>query len=451
MKPRIALFIVIWITALSLQACGKISSPIPSSLSPTINTPVSQTGDLTITSLNAFLDPNGTYRIVGLVTNNSNTIISAIELSVEIKDEAGNSILRDENSGTISTAIFNPLLNTISPGESSPFIYYYDMTNGTPASYDVKITSKQIGNANRADLRWERVKMEDNGSGWIYLTGELVNNGNQWAHINGLAGAVMDDSNQLISTDWTSTFTTELAPSGDKGGRDSTPFEINFPSPGGSTQWKLFWDADATESVTDYPVVVQVSNLYFDQYGSVHVIGWLTNNSDQTLDSLVLAGINAGDGTVLDSSYAFTPIPMKPGTSVPFSLSAFENINNNSKQAALVITATAQADPWFTTPTLSEIVDLPTSGETVQKSGATWSINGNVPNTSGKDLSGATVVIMVMDTQNKLVAMEYSTISPVGESIVTGETLPYSVTVSLDATADATNFTTNTLVVGYVK
>jgi hypothetical protein len=451
MKSIIAQFIIFGITIVSLQACGSKTNIISTSESPVINSPVIQTGDLALASTNAFLDPNGTYRVVGLVVNNSNLTISAIELSIEIKDDAGNSILKDENGSSISSAIFNPLLNTISPGEASPFVYYFDLVNGTPANYKVAISGKQPGNSNRADLGWEKVQVVDNGSGWIYLTGKLVNFGTQWAHINGLSGAVLDDSNNILSADWTRTFSTELAPAGDASGRDCTPFAINFPSPSGSTQWKLYWDADATDSANDFPLLVAVSNLYFDQFGSVHLIGWITNNSNQALDSLVIASLDSEDGTVLDSGYAFIPVPMKPGSSVPFSVSSFGNVNNNSEQANLVKSASAQVDPWFTTPSMLEIVDLPISGETIEKTGATWIVNGSVPNTSGKDLSGATVVIMLKDPQNSLVAMEYTTISPIGDSIVTGETLPYSVSIFLDPTTDPTGFSTATMAFGYVR
>jgi hypothetical protein len=451
MKNKIALLTIIVVAALALQSCGSKSSPLKTTEFPSINTPVSQSGELVISNTNAFIDPNGSYRVVGLVANNSNTTVNSIELTIEIKDEVGNSLLKDENGSSTASAIFNPLLNTISTGEASPFEYFYDTTNGMPAAYNVTITGKQEGNAKRADLKWDKVQLLDNGSGWITLTGELVNMGTQWAHINGLAGALLDDANNLLSADWTSTFTTELAPNGDSKSRDRTPFAITLPGQSGATQWKLYWDVDATDNLTDYQVDVIISNFYFDQYGSAHLIGWITNNSNQVLDSLVIAGIKSEDGTVLDSGYAFSPVPMKPGSSVAFSVSSFDNINNNSNQAALVKTATAQTDPWFTTPSTSVIVELPTSGETIQKSGATWSINGSVPNTSGKDLSGATVMILVIDLQNKLVAMEYTTITPVGDSIVTGETLPYSVSISLDATADPTGFTTNTLVIGYVK
>jgi hypothetical protein len=451
MKPYIIACATIAMLVLSMPACVKATDGTPASQSPSLNTPVNPPGELAIVGTHASVDADGTYRVVGMIVNNSSTVLSSIELTVEIMDESGDSLLKDENGNSKPNAIIYPLLYTLAPGEISPFEYSLDTTNGIPASYNVKIAGQQISNANRATLESQKVQLVDDGSGWFYLTGELVNKGSQWAHINSLAGGVLDDSNILLSANWTSTYTTELAPAGDALGRDRTPFEINFPNPNGSTQWKLYWDADVTDSVTDYPIEVKVTNLYFDQNGSAHLIGWMTNNSDQPLDSLVIAGLHSADGTVLDSAYSYVPVPMKPGAPVPFSVIEFGSVNSNPNQASLVRNASAQPDPWFTSPPTFEFVDLTATDESIQKNGATWTFNGEVTNSSGKDLSGATVVVMVMDSQNKLVAMEYTSIPPTGVAFVAGETNTYSVSVLLDPAADPTGVTTITLVVGDVK
>ena len=451
MKIKIVLPAFVFVIILSMPACVKSTVIAPTSQPPFAATPANQSDELVIDSTNSFVDPFGTYRVVGNVVNYSSEVVNSIQLTVEIKDASGNSLLLDDKGNTTENTIIYPILYTLAPGEASPFAFSYETSYGTPASYKVTIAGQQTGNANRAALQWEKVQIVDNGSGWYYLTGVLVNMGSQWAYVNSLAGAVLDDSNNVLSTDWTSTYTTELAPKGDALGRDRTPFEVNFPNPGGSTQWELYWDADVIDNVTDYPMEVKVTNVYFDQYGSAHLIGWITNNSNQSIDSMVVGGLYSADGTVLDSSYAFVPVPIKPGLAAPFSISSFGSVNYNPNQASLVTTSSAQFDSKFTTPTSSEFVDLTATGETVQKDVATWTFSGNFTNTSGRDLSYATVVVMVMDDQNKLIAMEYASVSPTGEAIVPGDTNPYSVTVYLDTAADATGFITTTVVVGDVK
>jgi hypothetical protein len=453
MKSRFLLCAVVGLLVLSLNACGggtPVSTPT-SQLPFVVSTPTAMPSALVISSTNAFIDSYGTYHVVGEVINNSSAAVSSIELTVEIKDASGTSLIKDDSGNVVANTKVSPMLYTLAPGEASPFEYSYETTKGTPASYNVTISGQQTGTTNRASLNAENVQLVDDGHGWYYLTGELVNTGTKWAHINNLAGAVLDDSNHLLSTDWTASFATELAPTGDASGRDRTPFEINFPNPIGATKWHVYLDADVTDSVIDYPLGVTISNTYFDQYGSFHVVGWVANNSDKLLDSLVVAGVYGVDKTVLDSSYSFVPIPVKPGAKAAFGVSSFSSINYNPNQASLVSTTTIQADPWFTYPPTNDVVDLTASGENITKNGATWTFDGSVVNTSNKSLSGATVVVMIMDAQNKLVSMEYTSISPSGDAIAAGDTNTYSISVYLDPSANSAGFTTSTVVIGNVK
>ena len=458
MKHKIALYMAMVALVLLIPACGKSTVSTPNSSSSTPNssssatgTPANQSHDLVIASTSSYVDRQGNYHIVGEVDNNTDNVLSSIQLTLDIKDASGNSMLRDENGDIMANTIVYPMLYTLAPSEGSPFEYIYAATGGTPASYNVTVTNQQTGDANRGALLWENVQILDDGMGTYFLTGELINTGSQWAHINGLAGAVLDDSNTVLSAGLSGTYATELAPSGDTLKRDRTPFEINFPNPEGVTKWKLYLDGDAIDSVTDYPIDVKVTNTFFDQNGSAHLVGWVTNNSGEPLDSLVVGGLYGVDGTVMDASYSFVPVPMKPGVATPFSISSFGRSNYSPDQAALVKTSSAQMDNGFTSSTPYEIVDLKTSGEALQNDGATWTFSGNVDNTSGKSLSGITVVAMVMDSEGKLVAMEYTSVFPTGDAIAPDETNPFSVIVYLDPGVDITGFSATTMAIGDVK
>jgi len=454
MSRKIAHVIIVGVLGLYLVAC---SAATPTSMTPTPNQPpvianTPEPGALAISSTNAFVDTYGAYRVVGMLVNQSSNVLTSIELAIEIKDTSGNSLLKD-NGNPVANAKFHPMLYTLAPGESSPFEYSYDTANGIPASYSVKISSLKSGDANRANLTAENVQLIDNGSGWYYLTGSLVNKGNQWARINDLAGAILDPSNNVLSADWSATYATELAPTGDSSGADRTPFEINFPKPGGSVTppWSLYWDADVVDNASTYPVTVVITNGYLDQYGSQHIVGWVTNNSDKPLNTLVVAGLYAQNGNVLDSGFSYLPIPVKASASVPFSVSSFNNVDYNPAQAALVRTFSAQVDPGSTNPPNDEYVELKASGETVQKDGAIWTINGSITNTSDKNLGSATVIVSVLDNQNNLVAMEFTTVFSSGAAIAAGETDTYSVSISLDPNIDSTGFTVTTTATGDVS
>jgi len=454
MIKKITQILFTCVLVLPLIACGTGSptnvSPSPSQTIVVANTPAQ--GDLVISNTNTFVDKYGTYRVVGMLVNKSNTVLTSIELTVEIKDASGNSLLMD-NGNPVTSAIFHPMLNTLAPGEGSPFEYSYDSTSGVPASSKVTITGKQSGDVKRANLTAENVQLVDNGTGWFYLTGDLVNKGTEWAHIKSLAGAVLDASNNVLSADWTATYATELAPTGDPSGGDRSPFEINFPNPGGSSTspWSLYWDTEVVDNASTYPVTATITNGYVDQYGAQHIVGWVTNHSNQPLTSSVVAGLYDQGGIAMDASYSYLPIPMKAGSAVPFSVSTFSNVDNNPTQAALVRTFTAQIDPWNTASPNYKFIELTPGGESIKNDGATWTVDGSVTNTSNQKLNSATAVVSIMDTQNNLVATEYTTIFPSGDAIAVGETDPYSISISLDPTIDTSGFTSTTIIIGEIN
>jgi hypothetical protein len=441
-------FIQACILMLFMVACAK--GPAITTVEPgTSGNPAE--GGLVISDTNAFVDAYGTYRVVGMLVNTSNTILTSINLTIEIRDAAGNSLLNDTGTSAQSK-IFQPMLFTLGPGEGSPFEYSYDTSGGMPASYIVTVTGEQPGSATRADLTAENVQLVDNGSGWYYLTGELVNKGTQWAHANNLAGGVLDSSNKILSADWSTIFVSELAPAGDPTGADRTPFIINFPNPGLSVTppWSLYWDADVSDSAGKYPMSVTITNEYIDQYGGHHVIGWVQNQSDQALNSFVVAGLYNQEGNVLDASFSPLPSAVMANGSMPFSVSTFANVDSNPEQAAQVRTYTAQIDPWNTTPPMDNYIDLVSTRETVERDGATWILDGTVTNNSGKELNRITVIASILDAQNNLVAMEYTTIFPSGTVIAKGESNSYSVPIFLDPTMDSSEYTTSITAVGEI-
>jgi hypothetical protein len=459
MKNKLFLLMATFVIILSIMACslgdifpGKATAT-PPVIPPVDTTPVvPQAGDLTILSTSSFSDGYSGYYVFGEVSNNSSSAVTSVELTIEITDGSGASLLKDDNGNPVNSLTFYPMLWVLDSGESSPFSYYFDTTNGIPANYNVTVTNFENSTVNRGQLQSENVQIIDDGSGYYNLTGEIVNLSNQWVHINGLAGGVLDDANTVLSADWTGTYTGLLAPAGDAGQRDRTPFYVSMPVPTSeATQWSLWWDADLYEDVTDYAVVVNVTNSYFDEYGSAHVVGLVSNQTDQPLSSLVVVGLYAEDGTTLDAGYSFLPVPVWAGTEVPFEVSYFGSVNWNEEQAALVSSYTAQIDQWSTYPPFTSMVAIDPVGETIQKTGSTWTVTGSFSNESGSPLTGVTVVTSVYDATNTLMAMGYTYVYPTGEVYATGEGGSYEITIYLDPSADTSGYTTQTYIVGDVS
>jgi len=462
MNKKLSLSLAVAALLVAVLACsfGGASTATPTAVPPSPPTvpatanPVpttSSSGAVNIVSTNSFVDQYGYFNLVGEITNNTDSTISSVELEVQLADASGNTLLTDDSGNPIPSDQAYPFLDAIGPGDSSPFVYSFDTSQGTPATYNVTVVSEQTISSERASLDTDNVQIVSDNSGTYYLSGELVNQGDQWAHISNLAGGVLNDANDILSAGQTGTYTSELAPTGDASGRDRTPFVVDFSDPGGNvSQWSLWWDAEVDNSAMDYPVVVNLTNGYFDDLGDFHVVGTLTNNADQPLNTIAVAGLYGADGTVLDADYEFSPYPLPVGVDVPFDISYFGNVNYNQSQANLVDSYTVQVDEWNTYPPSSDYASLSSTDETIQKDTAQWTVNGTFVNSSTSNVSGVTVLVAVYDAQNNLVATGNSYITPNGNFFTSNDTGSYSITIYFDPNADLSGYHTETTVVGDV-
>jgi hypothetical protein len=443
-KMFVSVFVLVLITLLS--ACGEIKSAQPAAL----NTPV---GDLlTVTSTNAFTDQFNGYHVVGTILNKGGSTLTALELSVEIKDASGNSLLKDDSGTSVPRQVFAPMLDTLAQGEASPFDFSYDLAGGTPASYTVSVAGYESGQADRAALKVENVQIVDDAKGTLYLSGKLINTGSQWARVNSLAGYVVGNADTPLAAGSSFAYVNLLAPAGEAEERDRTPFVIAIPNPAAGqdwgSAWRISWDADQAEAPADNPVAVNFTNSYLDQEGAYHIVGYVTNNSRVALSPELVAGLFDENGTVLDAASTFYSGAVVPGKTMPFNMSYFGSVNSTQAEAARVRTFTVQVDPARTTTPTSGTVELEAIGEQVQKDGAAWTFSGTVTNTTDQNLAGAMVTVSVNDGQNNLVATNSNYILPRIAAIAPDETIPYKITVSLDPMVDSASFLTITTVVG---
>jgi len=435
-----------------LAACG--TAKRVSSAQPLIaNTPLPSSGSLSITSTNAFTDQFGSYHVVGAVKNSMASALTALQLTIVIKDASGNSLLKNDSGAVVPSLVFSPMLPILGPGETSPFDFSYDTRKGKPANYTVKIAGYQSGKVDRAPLQVGNPQITDDQKGTLYLSGKLINTNKQWVHINALAGSVVDAGEAPLSAGSSFIFDTELAPAGDSQQRDQTPFVISFPSPGaGQVNWRIYWDANLDQAPADYATDLAFTNSYFDQNGNYHIVGYLTNKASTALNPLLIAGLYVQDGTVLDAAYSFLTSPVDPGKRIPFDLSYFGSVNSNKAQASRMRTFTVQVDPARTKVPDTQSVELAASGVQIRKDGAVWAFSGAATNNTGKTLSGATVIVTVTDAQNNLVAVVSSNVLPSSGSYSPGSGISYQLVASLDPTVDSSGFKTTTMVIGdYTK
>jgi hypothetical protein len=465
MRSKTWIKILVGLLALVLMACSLLTKPIPTTFpltkepisSPALN--ITETiqvntgvGNLHVVGSSYFTDEWGGFHVVGLVQNNSQSALTSIELTIEIKDAAGNSLIKDDQGETVANITFAPLLYTLASGESSPFRYDYDAANGVPDTFSVNVASYQETEVKRPKLVVENVHMIGDGASSIYISGEIVNQSAQWAHINGLSGAALNENQQILSADWSGTYSTELAPSGDPDGNGRTPFIVTIPDPGNPySTWGIYMDADVIDKPQTYSVKIDLSNNYLDTYGSFHIVGTITNLSNEKLSILLVAGVYDDNSTVLDAYYSFVPITAETGDEVPFDISGFSNINYNSDQAGKIDSFTVQVDPYSTYPALGESVKLESSDANCIQDSGIWNCKGTVVNSSGKELSGETIVAGIYDVSGKIVASDYTYVFPQGDTIASGDVNSYDFSIDVDPLVDMSDYTFRVYIQGDVK
>ena len=408
---------------------------------------------LQITSLSSYKDSSNNFHVVGEIINGEDKPLTSIELTLTINDARGRPLLKDSSGKTVDAITFSPMLSTLLPGKTSPFEYVLPSDAGVPDQLDVNITGQNTGAPQTATLEIQHAQMKVGAYDTVYLTGDIVNNGDRPVQIYNLAASLLDKDRKVIAAAATSTYSSYLMPAGDSANQDRTPFAIAIDNPGSSIAgYATYVEADQVDPQPDNALKVDITNHYFDDTQQFHVVGTLTNNGSQSLRTILVGGLYAGDGAALDADFTVTPIDIQVGQSLPFDISAFGNVNNNADEAALVDHLTVQVDRLATFHSSFETVSLSTSKDLLDKSAnTTWQLKGQITNTSGKALIDETVIVAVYDANSIPVATNWSVVSPKSDSIAPGETSPFELSVYLDPGADLSTLTYKTIVVGDVK
>jgi len=440
MKRKFAIIAAVLVLALSILACGT-STPTPTSepvqTSEPTQPPVVEpqtTGDLEINQTFGFQDSYGDYYVVGELYNNSNKAVTNIELSIEITDANGNSLLTGDNDETVPYLTFYPMLYTLAPGDTTPFSYYLSSDAGVPDSYTVRVETFDTTTVDRGSLATENVYVYQDGDGTIYLSGDLVNQSNDWVFINGLAGGMLDADDTLVTADWTFTYASLLAPVGDANGNDRTPFTMYMTDPGVEiSSWNTYYDVEIADQPDMYDVEISLNSHYFDEYGDFHIVGTVANNSDSFLNIRLVAGLYDSQGRAIDADYMTLPIVVGPGaTGAPFDISYFTSVNWNDEVAGMLDNYYVQFDYYGIYEPYYDVVELTTDETGYEQDGSILTFTGNAINDSGDNLSGATVVIFIEDKDGNVVATNSTYLWPEGDSIAPNVSLPFEVTIYAD-------------------
>ncbi len=411
-------------------------------------------GTLEVRGVSAYVDTYGYYHVVGEVFNTTEAPAGSLELSLKLVDGSGATVLKDSDDAPTDTTTFPPLLGTLAPGEVSPFDYYLSIPDGAkPDEWkpEVTVSGSAAAEVNRAPIKVVNDRVVADGTDTLYMTGELVNESDHPVLVHSLAGAILNDAGSPAAADAANSYSHYLAPAGDTGGNDRSPFIISLDGPVAGKQSAYYLDADVSDSLdTADSLQLEVVRQYLDEFDRLRLVTTVANTGDKLLSVSLIAGLYDKDGVVLDASELTTAIYVAPGQTVPVTFESF-TVNSLPEEQALVDRTSLRVDPYWTYETGFETVALEVGQQDSQVNGAQIDVNGDVTNTSDKDLASATVLMSALDADGKLITSNWASLYPQGDAFKPGDTLPFELSLYLPKDLDPASVKFGAVVQGYVK
>lgn len=396
---------------------------IPSNTPETIviSSPVPPEGDdLTVTAISFAKDEFDDWNVYGLVTNYSKRTVDNVEVTYELFDASGASLYKE----TIGTDIW-----VIAPGESAPFSSWVADDIADVASATAEISGQSSSDVVRADVSMDGVQVITDDYGDIHLTGKMVNNGSSPAYISDIAGALFDTSGQLVTAYSYGYYLSYLDPG------ETGPFRVTISVPDALADqvdtYELYLDAQETTQAEIYDIEISQDNSdYIDKYGSIHLVGSVTNNSSEFLSISLVGSLYDADDNVLDVATSSMPFySIAPGETIPFEFSSSWGVINYTEgmYADTADNYLIQVDYYWTSPAYYEPFDLATddANDVYEMDDYQITFTGQVVNDSGGAAKNVTIAVALVDpTTGAVVATGYSYIY---DEIADGGTTDYEV------------------------
>src|SRR5579859_5242788 len=423
-----------------------------------VATSVPLLGSLDVKSVTSYTDNEKSFHVAGLVVNGTGQPVNNIQLSLTLTDRGGHSVLPAAGgvaSGPAISVTISPLTDFLAPGESAPFRYDQPLGGQDTSGWQPKV--QVAGSATPADLSRARVivahqQMAVSSDGTLYLTGELVNTGDQPAKIRGLAGALLSGPDTVIAAGASADHAGLLAPADDPAGGDHTPFVISLPGPIKAEATPAIYVDGVTARPADLQMAAavhyQAANSFVDPDHGLHLVVTVTNSSTLTVTTQLVAGLYDQAGHVVAASAARLPLALAPGASLPAAFNSFSLANGNADLFSKVVSSTVQIDPAATITNSAAFVTLQASDVTTNTNGGGITIAGDLVNTTLSPVMTATVVVALLDPAGKLVATDYTSIAAATSDglLAPQAKLPWNIHTQLPAGLDPGSLTFQTFV-----
>lgn len=394
-----------------------------------------------ITDVRWFREPDGAWRVVGMMHNNSSQSISKVLLGVLTK-KANDELVYPGGPKGETYSIYP--LNMV-PGSQVPFTAW--IKREIPGLDHFSIEKKFCVIAEPA----ERLQMQERGgqllvddNGLAHVTAEVVNPGPQTALVNGMMAAVFDASGSLLSA-YAANVTPRILASGEKG-----PVRVTLVLPPGEAahvkSYRLYMDVLASEPVSELleaQTDIQVNTQYLDTAGHFHLVGQITNAGARPLMVSVQAAVYADreKTAVVDTTFVNTLIPLAPGASMPFDLTDWQVLNGKaglwetlSRQSAAVALRIEPFHTWSMDASVTPLTVIP-QPPAFDAQEAVFA--GTVKNETGSNIILGTVTVTLRDkASGKIIATSQEPLDVVN-MLTDGEARGYSIAIPLGSGFDS--------------
>jgi hypothetical protein len=256
------------------------------------------------------------------------------------------------------------------------------------------------------EIRNVLVTIDDDSD--IHITGEIYNSNFDPIQIDDLAGAIFDTTGNLLAAASTTVLGRYLDPG------EVTPFRITMTNPiegiANVTRYELFVNAQAVAPEGFYDLVIaETHETYVDTSGFFHLVGEITNNSDESLDIELVAGLYDEAGTVLDAaSTGLAVYALAPGETLPYDFLYWGPINYKDEVFDQTDSYSVQWDPYWTWTSSTEYVAVPVNEISTEFDDYYATYTGEILNNTETPLSGGVVIISLYNKNNgALVATNY--------------------------------------------
>lgn len=409
------------------------SIPAPTEEAPTkavepteeINQKLPATGDVNVLQLKAY-DDSGSWVLFGLVENATTSALTNISIEIQGLNDSGQ---------TVYTTTTYTSLYTLEPGEISPFSsYFYEEVPGIK-DFAASIISYDETDYTPPQIETGSLVVSQDEAGYYHITGDILNTDSSPIVIYPIVAALYDEAGNLISVDTTYNLISAVDP-GKKSSFRISPIYLPGLDKPAMDSYELFLDA-AYYDPTSYDVTFgSITNYVDDSYYTFHLVGELTNNSDQSLSVKLVGTIFDSQKQVIDvATTDLVFYTFEPGETLPFHFSYWGPLNSTKDLYTQAADYLVQVDWYSSGVSYFESLILTTSDVTVARDEYNQAVySGKVKNESGVNVDSTTIVVAIYDKNSgNILGMDYTFLY---ESLPNGSSADFSISIPLKSDWD---------------